>query len=129
MRTVSWSSVGTAWGASSTTTSRTVRTRSRVWPRVIVPVRVAGATEKIWEGFAALSGSSTESTNMVTPRWETFSICLREASGSVRYQGWAALMRSRECSMIVFCARRRAATDASLNSSMIRCYPVRGRRG
>ena len=74
MRTVLWSSGGTTWGASSTTTSRTVRTRARVCSSVMVPVRAAGATLKIRDGVVAVLGVSTESTNMVTPRRATDSI-------------------------------------------------------
>ena len=125
MVTVSWSSAGTACGASSMTTSRTVRTRPRVCPRVMVPVKAAGATEKIRLGTTSSRGVSTESTNMVTPRRATASIWRRGASGRVRYQGCSALMRSRECSIMAFCARRSESTAGRLRSSMTGSYSGR----
>ena len=86
----------------------------------MVPVSAAGATLKIRDGEVAVLGVSTESTNMVTPRRATDSIWRLGASGSVRYHGCAALMRSSECSMIVFCACLREATAGVLSSSILR---------
>jgi len=70
------------------------------------------------DGEVVVPGDSTESTNMVTPRRATASIWRREASGRVRYQGCSALMRSRECSIMAFCARRSESTAGRLRSSM-----------